>query len=65
MFDFLIPDFYFHTIYDVPISFYKENNIKGILFDIDNTLEPYQTETPGVKATSLFETLKKMVLKLR
>lgn len=57
MFDFLKPDYYFHSIHDVPVSFYLENGIKGILFDIDNTLEPYATELPGEKTLKLFGTL--------
>ena len=60
MFDFLKPTYYFHTVFDIPDSFWKENNIKGILFDIDNTLEPYATEIPGERTHALFEKLKEM-----
>ncbi len=57
MFDFLIPHFYFHSIHDVSIDFYKENKITCVLFDIDNTLEPYATALPSEKTKNLFLTL--------
>ena len=57
MFKFLFPDFHFKSIHDVPLSFYKENNIKGVLFDIDNTLEPYSTRIPSERTVKLFADL--------
>ncbi len=64
MFDFLKPHFYFHSIHDVPISFYTENGIKAVLFDIDNTLEPYATEVPGERTLELFEKLRAEGIKI-
>lgn len=58
MFNFLIPDYYYHSIHDVDLSFFKELNIKGVLFDIDNTLEPYETIEPSEKTIRLFENLR-------
>lgn len=63
MLDFLIPNYYFHSIHDVDLTFYVENNIKGILFDIDNTLEPYATRTPSEKTMNLFRSLKEAGIK--
>jgi len=57
MFDFLKPTFYFNSIYEVPVDFFVKNGIKGILFDIDNTLEPYASEVPGEKCQKLFSDL--------
>ena len=37
-----IPDFYAQNIFDVPVSFFKEHNIKIILSDLDNTLDSYK-----------------------
>ena len=34
----LYPDFYCKNIKDVDIEKLKENNIKGIILDVDNTL---------------------------
>lgn len=58
MFNFLKPSFYFHSIHDLPIEFYNENNIKVVLFDIDNTLEPYATPIPSDKTAKLFSSLR-------
>lgn len=64
MFDFLVPNFYFHKIHDVPIEFYRNNNISAVLFDVDNTLEPYATELPGENTKRLFNDLKKAGIKV-
>lgn len=64
MLNFLLPDFYFHSIHELDTSFFKENNFKGILFDIDNTLEPYATQLPGLKTKALFERLKDADIKI-
>ena len=43
----LLPDFIFSTFDKVTVDFLKENNINGIILDIDNTLEPYEHPVPG------------------
>lgn len=35
------PDFYCDNVRDITIEFLKENNIKGIILDVDNTLIDY------------------------
>ena len=64
MFDFLKPKYYFHSIHDLPIDFYAENGIKTVLFDIDNTLEPYATQLPGEKTRALFSALRNAGIKI-
>ena len=64
MLKFLTPDYYFHSIHEVDISFFKDNGIKGVLFDIDNTLEPYATALPSKKTEELFEKLKNADIKI-
>lgn len=64
MLNFLFPDFYFHSIHNVETSFYQDNGIKGVLFDIDNTLEPYETAVPSDKTKLLFDRLKDANIKL-
>ncbi len=64
MLDFLTPDYYYHSVHDLDISFFTENKIKGILFDIDNTLEPYATAVPSEKTLELFEKLKNADIKI-
>lgn len=64
MLDFLTPNYYYHSIHELDISFFTDNNIKGILFDIDNTLEPYATALPSEKTVQLFEKLKNADIKI-
>lgn len=40
------PDYYFDNIYQASPELFLSNGIKGIIFDIDNTLAPYEVETP-------------------
>ncbi len=45
--------------YSIPVSFYKENNIKNVLFDLDNTLACYKDKEPSKETFALIESLKK------
>ena len=49
---FFAPDFYFETYAGASVSFLKEQGIRALVLDIDNTLEPYENPTPseGVRA---------------
>lgn len=38
MFNKYFPDFYFNKVEDIPIKMLIDNNIKGIILDMDNTL---------------------------
>ena len=58
MFKFLMPTYYYRTVFDLPDSFWNDNGVKGVLFDIDNTLEPYATELPSERTVALFDQLK-------
>lgn len=40
------PDFYFKNIFSVTVDFLRENNIKALLLDADNTLCIYHTDFP-------------------
>ena len=48
-----IPDFYAQNIFDVPVSFFKEHNIKIILSDLDNTLDSYRILIPSSRVVEL------------
>ena len=54
-----VPEYRFQTFDMATAEFLSENGIKGIILDIDNTLEPYEHPNPGehVKQwlNSLFE----------
>jgi len=43
----LVPDFRFEKFNDVTPEFLLSIGVKGVLLDIDNTLEPYENATPG------------------
>lgn len=52
------------SIYELPIEELKQAGIKGIIFDIDNTLVPYDEAEPTEKIIAFFETLQKEGLKI-
>ncbi|TCK98374.1 hypothetical protein EDC19_0794 [Natranaerovirga hydrolytica] len=60
----LFPDAHVDTIYDVNYKKMYEEGIRGILFDIDNTLVPYDVAHPNEKIIRLFEELKEMGFKI-
>lgn len=43
------PDVWLENVYEIDGAYWKAQGIKGFLFDIDNTLEPYATKEPGEK----------------
>lgn len=54
------PTYYSKSIYDVPFSFFKENNVKIIFCDLDNTLDAFFEKEPTERAYKLVEELKKI-----
>jgi hypothetical protein len=56
----LYPDFYYDTIFLIPYNELRKKNIRGLIFDVDNTLAPYHIRRPPVKVTALFKRLKNM-----
>ena len=54
----LLPDYCFLSYRDLNEEFIKENKIKAILLDIDNTLEPYENPKPTDELLSWFDMLK-------
>ena len=53
----LYPTTYLKSIYEMDIGQLKEEGIKGIIFDIDNTLVPYDEIEPNEQIISFFEML--------
>ena len=43
----LVPDYIFDKFDDISVDFLLANEIKAVILDIDNTLEPYENATPG------------------
>ena len=59
-----IPDNYSHDIYSIPYEKLKKNNIKCLLFDLDNTCVGYHEKNPNERLKNLFIKLKKMGFKV-
>ena len=54
----LVPDYYFKTFDMASAEFLVSIGVKGILLDVDNTLEPYENPLPTEKVLLWFESLK-------
>lgn len=57
MFQNMKADLYLNSVFDIDGKSLKQKGIRGILFDIDNTLEPYHTAVPGQAVIELFNRL--------
>ena len=57
MFKKMKADVYLNSVFEIDTKALKAKGIRGILFDIDNTLEPYRTAKPGKAVRQLFEKL--------
>jgi len=53
----LVPDYYFNKFSDVTAGFLLAIGVKGIILDIDNTLEPYEKSEPGIAVLDWFASL--------
>ena len=58
MFGYFTPDFIFADVYDIDFASLKKKNIKGLIFDIDNTLVSYRRQTPTEEVSVLMDKLK-------
>ena len=62
--EFYVPDIYRKSVYDVDYKKLKNNGIKCILFDLDNTLISYKEKTPSKEALELINSLKELGFKV-
>ncbi|MBQ2890972.1 MAG: YqeG family HAD IIIA-type phosphatase [Clostridia bacterium] len=54
------PSLYELSIFDIDLDALKERGIKGFIFDVDNTIVPYDTPKPDKKIKDWFKKLEKM-----
>lgn len=54
-----IPDAYFVSIFEIPYERFKEQGIKTLFFDLDNTIIDYQETNLSQKQIELIKNLKK------
>ena len=53
----LVPEYRFDTFDQVTPDFLRSLGVKGVLLDVDNTLEPYEHPTPGDHVLSWLKAL--------
>ena len=53
-----VPDYYFETFDKADAKFLSSIGVKGILLDVDNTLEPYENPLPTDKVINWFSALR-------
>ena len=53
-----VPDYRFNTFSEVSVEFLLSIGVKGIILDVDNTLEPYENPTPTKPVVEWLESLK-------
>ena len=63
MLDYLSPNFYFKSYGEITPEFLKQNNIDTLLFDIDNTLAPYEQAKPDEALMTYFKSLRENGIK--
>ena len=55
----IFPDIYIPSVYELPLNELKKKGIRGLVFDIDNTIAPYDVAEPDENIIKLFQMLKK------
>ena len=63
MFEFFHPNFYFEKYSDITPDFLKQNGIKTLLLDVDNTLAPYEQAEPSAENLAWLDSLEKGEIK--
>lgn len=58
------PDILFENIYEITPEFLREQKIKGVLLDLDNTIAPYEIEQPTDEMTAWFSGLQQAGIQL-
>ncbi len=59
----LVPEYRFETFDQVTAEFLLSIGVRGVLLDIDNTLEPYEHKAPGEKVLSWLKSLENAGIK--
>ena len=60
----LLPDYFLNSVFDVDLMFLKKNNIKAVIFDIDNTLVGFKIAKPTDQVLNYINTLKENGIKV-
>lgn len=54
------PDLYIKSVYELPLEVLQQKGIKGLVFDIDNTIAPFDVAEPDEALIDFFAKLRKM-----
>ena len=54
------PDYYCDTVYQIPYDELWKKKIRGLVFDLDNTLAPYEVKHPSAKTVAFIKRLQRM-----
>ncbi len=54
----LLPDYSFHRIYEIPLSFFQEHAISALVLDVDNTLTTHNNPEPSQQVLIWLEQMK-------
>ncbi|MCL1884317.1 MAG: YqeG family HAD IIIA-type phosphatase [Defluviitaleaceae bacterium] len=57
---YLTPDYYYESVFLIPYDELWKKNIRGLIFDIDNTLTRFDEKQPSAKITALLNKLQRM-----
>ncbi len=52
-----VPDYYFDTVFEITPELLKENGIRALILDIDNTLVPYEIPEPTEEIRAWLESM--------
>lgn len=58
------PDIYIRSVFELPLDDLKKLGIRGLVFDIDNTVAPFDVAEPDAEIVELFAYLRKQGFKL-
>lgn len=56
----LAPDYYYESVFQIPYDELLKKNIRGLIFDIDNTLTRFDEKQPPAKIVALLKRLERM-----
>ena len=58
-----VPEYYFNTFDVASAEFLLKIGVRGVILDVDNTLEPYENATPGVRVLEWLKSLRENGIK--
>jgi HAD superfamily phosphatase (TIGR01668 family) len=60
----LRPDLFYDSVFEIPYEDLWKKNIRGLIFDIDNTLTRFDEKQPSAKIVALLNKLERMGFRL-